>query len=95
MITIPLQGGAVNSHQTQFIQLGDNFCELRVNYVTQTKDWVVDIFVEGVSKISGMMLKPNAEISITYNAGLGRFYFIGDEPTLDNLGLDNSLVWYE
>ena len=44
MITIPLVGGAVNSHQTQYIQLGDNFCELVINYVTITGDWVMDVY---------------------------------------------------
>lgn len=95
MITIPLVGGAVNSHQTQYIQLGDNFCELVINYITITGDWVMDISVEGVSKMSGVMLKPSCEVSAIYNAGLGRFFFVGDEPTLDNLGTDNALVWYE
>lgn len=95
MIQIPLVGGAINSHQTQYIQLGDNFCELVINYVTTTGDWVMDISVEGVSKMSGVMLKPDCEVSAVYNAGLGSFFFVGDEPNLDNLGTDNALVWYE
>lgn len=95
MIHIPLSAGAVNSHQTQFIQLGGNFIEMRINYVTLTEDWTVDVLREGVLLIAGMMLKSNAEISITYRAGIGRFFFIGTEATLDNLGLDNALVWYE
>ena len=95
MIQIPLSAGAVNSHQTQFIQLGENFLELRINYVTLTKDWTVDVSREGVLLIGSMMLKADAEISFTYDAGIGRFFFIGTEATLDNLGLDNALVWYE
>ena len=76
MITIPLVGGAVNSHQTQYIQLGDNFCELVINYVTTTGDWVMDVSVEGVSKMSGVMLKSSCEVSAIYSAGLGRFFFL-------------------
>lgn len=95
MIQIPLVGGASNSHQTQFIQLGDNFCELRINYITTEPSWTVDVSVEGVRKISGMMLKPDCEVSAVFDAGLGRFFFVGDEPTLDNLGESNFLVWYE
>ena len=92
-LEIPLQGGAENSHQTQYIQLGDNFCEMRINYITYSNDWCVDIDVEGVNKINGMMLKPNCEVSVVYNSDIGRFFFLGDEPTIDNLGLDNHLVW--
>ena len=95
MITIPLVGGAVNSHQTQYIQLGDNFCELVINYVTITGDWVMDVYVEGSRVMMGVMLKPDAPISATYGDPIGRLFFVGDEPTLDNLGTDNALVWYE
>ena len=47
--------------------------------------------------MSGVMLKPDAcEVVSNVCAGpIGRFFFVGDEPTLDNLGTDNALVWYE
>jgi hypothetical protein len=93
MITVPLKGGAVNAHQTQSVQLGDNFLELRISYVTRFPGWSMDVLREGVVLIAGAMLVPGAEITKNYNAGIGTLKFVGDEPTLDNLGQSNSLVW--
>jgi len=39
MITIPLQGGPVNAHQIFFIQLGENFLEFHLNYITLFYGW--------------------------------------------------------
>lgn len=93
MIQIPLQGGAANAHQEMFIQLGDNYCELHINYITTLEAWCCDIYVEGVLQMAGMMLVPDVEISSTYESTIGDFYFVGDQPTLDNLGKENGLVW--
>lgn len=93
MIEVPLVGGAANSHQTFFAQLGGNFLEFRLNYITHTQDWAMDILREGELLVASAMLKPNCNITITYNAGIGNFIFVGDEPTLDNLGQSNQLVW--
>lgn len=95
MIQIPLTGGAENSHQEQSIQLGDNFVQLRINYITRFDGWAMDVLVGGVIKIAGAMLEPNAVISASYRAGLGQFLFLGDQPTLDNLGSANQLVWID
>jgi hypothetical protein len=91
--TIPLVGGAANAHQTQSVQLGDNFLEFRINYITRFKCWSVDISREGASLASGAMLAPGADIIATHNADIGRLLFVGDEATLDNLGQSNSLIW--
>ena len=34
MITLPLRKGAANAHYTFDIQLGDNFLEFTLNYIT-------------------------------------------------------------
>tara|TARA_R110002124_G_scaffold168820_1_gene336366 strand:+ start:313 stop:612 length:300 start_codon:yes stop_codon:yes gene_type:complete len=94
MITIPLLSGANNAHQQFTFQLGDNFLQFTVNFVTLTgPSWSVDISREGVELISGAMLEPNAIITDNYNADIGRLIFVGDDVTLDNLGVDNKLVW--
>lgn len=93
MVTIPLSGGAVNSHQIFSVQLGGNLLELRVNYITRSPGWSVDIYREGVRLIAGAMLVPGAEITKHYGADIGRLIFVGAEPTLDNLGQSNQLVW--
>lgn len=94
MINIPLKNGAANAHQQFQIQLGDNFLQFTLNYITVAGPaWSLDIDREGVRLISGAMLEPNAEITQNYEAGIGRLVFIGDDVTLDNLGANNQLVW--
>ena len=96
MITIPLEGGAVNAHQSFSINLGDNNCDFIVNYNTQAQGWFVDISVDSVPKITGMALVANCEISKSYNSDIGRFFFIttdNTDVTLDNLGKSNQLLW--
>lgn len=94
MITIPLKNGASNAHQLFTIQLGDNFLQFTLNYITIAGPaWSVDISREGVTLISGAMLEPNAVITDGYEAGIGKLVFIGDDVTLDNLGVNNRLVW--
>lgn len=94
MITIPLLNGAANAHQVFNKQLGDNFLQFTINYVTLAGPaWSVDISREGVVLINGAMLEPNAIITDNYDADIGRLIFTGEDVTLDNLGLDNKLVW--
>lgn len=96
MITIPLGNGAANAHQQFNFQLGDNYVQFVINYITESGPaWSVDISKEGVSLINGAMLEPGAEITENYEAGIGSLYFVGAEVTLDNLGIDNQLVWNE
>lgn len=94
MITIPLLNGAANAHQVFNKQLGDNFLQFTINYVTLAGPaWSVDISREGAVLINGAMLEPNAIITDNYDADIGRLIFTGEDVTLDNLGLDNKLVW--
>ena len=93
MITIPLKSGAGNAHQVFFIQLGDNFLEFRLNYITRFPSWSLDILQEGDVLISGAMLVSGADITKHFNADIGRLLFVGDDPTIDNLGKANSLLW--
>jgi hypothetical protein len=94
MITIPLLNGASNAHQVFNIQLGDNFLQFTVNFVTLAGPaWSVDVSREGVTLINGAMLEPNAVITDNYDADIGRLVFTGEDVTLDNLGLENKLVW--
>jgi len=89
---IPLQGGAVNSHQVFTAQLGENLIEFDLNYV-QTGQWVVNLKREGITLAEGIMLEPNADIIGLYDLGIGSLVFIGADTTLDNLGLENQLIW--
>ena len=97
MIEIPLRNGVQNTHQRFSLRVGVNMLEFRVNYISYLDHpaWSLDVLRDGATLIAGVMLEPNAEISKGYRAGIGRLFFIGQEVTLDNLGVDNNLIWTE
>lgn len=95
MIEIPLKGGAANAHQRFSIQLGAHYLEFRLNYLARYGAWCADIYEGETLLIPGAMLEPNAELTANRQAGIGRLFFTGEQPTLDNLGITNSLVWVD
>lgn len=96
MLEIPLQGGSVNAHQQQLVQLGDNLLDFHLNFL-QSGQWSVNIFREGILLCAGAMLEPNSDIIQAWNLqdDIGKLIFTGVDTTLDNLGIDNHLVWVE
>lgn len=97
MIEIPLANGSANAHQEFSLQLGDNYLDFEINYLTyiDTPGWTMNIKRDGTPLVMGAMLVPGADVICSYRANIGLFVFVGDEPTLDNLGVTNHLVWVE
>lgn len=97
MIAIPLDNGSANAHQQFSIRLGDNYLDLSLNYTSYTDNpaWSLDIYRDGTPLALGAMLEPNADILSGYRAGIGSLVFVGKQATLDNLGVDNSLIWVQ
>ena len=93
MNIIPLQGGSVNAHQRFEVQLGDNLTTVLLNWKTLTELWSLDIEIEGVRIVSGAILLPGSDIIAHWRTDIGRLVLNGDKPTLDNLGVNNQLVW--
>jgi len=95
MQEIPLSNGSANAHQEFTLQLGDNYLDFEINYIsyTDTESWTMNIYRDGTPLVLGAMLVPGADVTSGYTADIGRFIFVGDEVTLDNLGKDNHLVW--
>lgn len=95
MIEIPLSNGSANAHQRFNARVGDNNLSFEVDFIsyTDTPAWSMNILQDGTPIVSGAMLVPGADVTSGYRAGIGRFVFVGDEPTVDNLGVDNHLVW--
>ena len=95
MIEIPLANGSANAHQRFGVQLGDNYLDFEINFIsyTDTPAWTVNIYRDGTPLVTGAMLVPGADIIANYRAGIGRLVFVGDEVTLNNLGVDNHLTW--
>lgn len=94
-IQIPLVGGSVNAHQTFTMALGGRTLDFTLNYIEtlEQPQWSMDISENGQALISGATLEPSRDVIRVYNAGIGKLYFIGEEVTLDNLGVDNQLIW--
>ena len=97
MQTIPLRAGAANAHQRFSVQLGGNLLAFEIDYVSylDSPSWTMNIRRDGSLLVAGAMLEPGADVIQSYGAGVGRMVFVGDEVTLDNLGIANALVWVD
>ncbi|WP_046486867.1 phage baseplate plug family protein [Pseudomonas veronii] len=95
MLTIPLAAGADNSHQRFSVQLGDNLISFEIDFISylDTPAWSMNLRRGGVMLAPGVMLEPGSDIIQSYRTGIGQMVFTGKDVTLDNLGVDNSLVW--
>jgi len=92
MMEIPLVGGSVNAHQSFSAQLGENLVDFDLSYL-QSGQWSMTLLIEGVIIATGVMLEPNASIVLSWQLNIGELVFTGDDTTLDNLGINNRLVW--
>lgn len=95
MLTIPLRAGSANAHQRLTVQLGENAIDFRLDFISYLDypAWTMSLFRDGSPLVQGAMLEPGCDVISSYRAGIGQLVFVGAEVTLDNLGVDNSLVW--
>ncbi|WJV25922.1 MULTISPECIES: phage baseplate plug family protein [Pseudomonas] len=95
MFTIPLAAGVDNSHQRFSVQLGESLIAFEIDFVSylDAPAWSMNLSRGGVRLASGVMLEPGSDIIEVYRAGIGQMVFTGSDVTLDNLGIDNNLVW--
>lgn len=95
MITIPLTAGVGNAHQRFSVQLGDSLIAFEIDFVSylDAPAWSMNLARGGVRLASGAMLEPGSDVIQSYRAGIGQLVFTGKDVTLDNLGIDNSLIW--
>lgn len=101
-----LTGGEANAHQTISIQLGDYFLDMQLNY-QQNGQWLFYLLPNGdngelptftiddTDYVAMGFLEPGMDMIAPYNlqSYIGQLFLYGDEPTLDNLGVNNKLVW--
>ncbi|EKT4497534.1 hypothetical protein QEM27_005372 [Pseudomonas putida] len=92
---MPLTAGVGNAHQRFSVQLGDNLISFEIDFISylDAPAWSMNLTRGGVRIASGVMLEPGSDIIQSYRAGIGQMVFTGKDVTLDNLGVDNSLVW--
>lgn len=95
MQTIPLAAGVDNAHQRFSVQLGDNLVAFQIDFISylDAPAWSMNLIRGGVTLASGVMLEPGSDVIQSYQAGIGQLVFTGKDVTLDNLGIDNFLIW--
>lgn len=55
--------------------------------------WNLSLWERGEPLVEGLTLQTDTDIIGPYQLGLGKLIMTGATPTLDNLGVDNCLVW--
>lgn len=95
MNVIPLRSGAANAHQRFSVQLGDSLIDFEVDFISylDSPAWSMNLLRDGSRIVSGAMLEPGSDVIQSYRTGIGQLVFTGSDVTLDNLGIDNYLVW--
>jgi hypothetical protein len=95
MVEIPLSAGVANAHQRFSIQLGTNLINFEIDFISylDSPAWSMNLFRDGSPLVCGAMLEPGSDVIAPYRAGIGLLVFVGDPPTIDNLGIANHLVW--
>lgn len=95
MLTIPLGAGASNSHQRFGVQLGESLINFEIDFISylDAPAWSMNLLRDGSMIVSGAMLEPGSDIIQSYRAGIGQIVFTGNDVTLNNLGIENFLVW--
>ena len=75
-------------------------CDLDGLVVTLQMEWNVEgnhyfvcVYHEGIDIISGIGLHPEMDLLKHTKLGLGRLYIYGEDPTPENLGIRNRLLY--
>lgn len=94
-LEIPLEGEAINAHQDFTAQLGDNEITFRLDFQPYRKvpSWNVSLFKDGDPLVLGLVLTGGCDLLSPYHLDIGSLSLEGDEPTLDNIGISNKLIW--
>lgn len=95
MKEIPLQGGAVNAHQTFSAVLGEVEVTFKLDYLAYIKNpaWNLTLMKGTDVLVEGLLLKCGCDLLAPYNLGIGSLVMVGEEPNINNLGTENTLVW--
>lgn len=91
--SIPIEGSPKYAHSSLKCSLGLREIEFILNYCPFLQIWDLTIREDGVNIVAGLTLVIGSNLLQSVHTDLGKLYLIGDEPTLDNLGVDNTLIW--
>lgn len=94
MFEVKLQGNVKNAHQEFSVTLGDYIFNFEMDWITRNQEWKVAISIvdQDESLITDAILNPGVNL-LDGIFGYGRFYCYGEQPTLNNLGIDSFLIW--
>jgi len=89
---IPLPAG--QSYLSFTVTLGGNEYTIKLDWSYNGEYYRVAMLYENKPlPISGKGLHTGVDILETSRLGIGKLYIRGSEPTIENLGLDNELIY--
>lgn len=89
---IPLEPGP---YQRMTVTLSERVITLRLRWLMQYEFYAVDILEGGEPITLGRGLHPDVNLLAGLNTGLGTLMLEGKQPTLENLGRRNRLIYEE
>lgn len=95
MVEIPLVGGAGNTHQTFSAILGGVELSFKLDYLAylESPAWNMTLGKGNEVLVEGLLLKCGCDMLAPYQLGLGALVLAGNDPTMNNLGVENTLYW--
>ena len=95
MIEIPLKSGYEYSKHSFMVNLENNQLLFKQEYLSYVENphWIISIYRDSLPIVVSRALLANTEITTFSTMNIGRLVFVGKEATLDNLGVDNKLIW--
>lgn len=95
MVEIPLVGGAGNTHQTFSAILGgvELFFKLDFLAYLENPTWNLTLSKGTDVLVEGLLLKCGCDMLAPYQFGKGALVLVGSDPTMSNLGVENTLYW--
>lgn len=95
MVEIPLVGGAGNTHQTFSAILGGVELSFKLDYLAYVESpaWNMTLGKGNEVLVEGLLLKCGCDMLAPYQFGLGALVLAGNDPTMNNLGVENTLYW--
>ena len=88
---ISLEGAT--SYYTFNVEIANLVALVTLNWVTTGGFYKIFITIDNEEVVRGKGLHPDIDLFKSTELGIGKLYLQGDEPTLDNIGIDNRLVY--
>ena len=88
---ISLEGAT--AYYTFNVELANLVALVTLNWVTTKGFYKVSITIDNEEVVRGKGLHPDIDLLKSTELAIGKLYLEGAEPTLDNIGIDNRLVY--